>query len=67
MNISAIYAPIILFFVAVAPAYLAYRVALVTERSKFASTCITFALGLFTWIGGWLYLAYINRPKKKVI
>ena len=64
MTINMTFAPLILFFIAIFPAFLGYRVAKNTNRSKFATAAIVFFLGLFTWVGGWLYLALINKPLK---
>jgi hypothetical protein len=67
MNITEVYAPVILFFIALLPAILAYRIAKQQGRSKLGATLITFFLGIFTLVGSWIYLAIIyNTSVAKV-
>lgn len=60
MNIDVGMVPFIAMLTAILPAIFAIRLANKQERSMLTSGAVTFALGLFTWIGGWIYLFVMN-------
>lgn len=59
---------VILVFISVLPALLAFGVAKKQGRPAITAAAVAFFLGL-TWLGGWLYLAVLTllSPKKETV
>mgnify|MGYP001221032386 CR=1 FL=1 len=65
MNISVNFMSIVLLIFTIAPTILAVFLARKQNRSMWIAGLVTFFLGLFTWIGSWIYLGLMNLMSSK--
>jgi len=65
MSINANFIFIFLIVFAIAPTILAVFLARKQNRSMWIAGLVTFFLGLFTWIGSWIYLGIMNLVAPK--
>ena len=67
MNINANFIFIFLIVFAIAPTILAVFLARKQNRSMWIAGLVTFILGLFTWVGSWIYLGIMNLVAPKEV
>ena len=65
MNISVNFIYIVLIVFSIAPTILSVFLARKQKRSMWIAGLVTFFLGLFTWIGSWIYLGFMNLMPPK--
>lgn len=60
MGFNIYFVPLYLLLVSILPAYIALRLEPKKRSTKIINSTIVFMLGIFTCVGGWLYLAFLN-------